>query len=80
MKKLIHKFNHFMYRYHRKKYYRYLAKSIGASRYRFEKLFPSKKELNELKLAFNSGETHAKMDDFSKYMTPPVYSDTDSIK
>lgn len=80
MKKLIHKFNSFWYRYHRKKMYKYLSKSIGAKRYINDYMKADKKEMDALKRAFYSGETHAKMDDFSKYMTPPVYSDTDSIK
>lgn len=67
MKKLLHKFYNFMYRYHRKKYFKYLLKSLGGKRY--SKLIPNSNELAEIRQAFNSGETHAK----------PVYADTDSV-
>ena len=62
-KKLIHKFNNFMYRYHRKKMYKYLSKTIGAKRY----MEYDKKTLNEVRMAFNSGNTHASYDVASAY-------------
>lgn len=62
-KKLKHKFNNFWYKYHRKKMYKYLSKTIGAKRY----LKADKKELDAIKAAFNSGETHASYDFNSAY-------------
>ena len=75
-KKLKDKFNSFWYRYHRKKMYKYLSKSIGAKRYIYDYMKADKKEMELLKVAFNSGNTHASYDfasAYPSYINPGIY-------
>ena len=66
-KKLKDKFNSFWYRYHRKKMYKYLMKSIGSKRYIKDYLMADKKTLDEVRMSFNSGNTYASYDVVSAY-------------
>lgn len=87
MKKLISKIRHWLCNYHKKRYEKLHAKIIGATRYYLRNNI-SKEELNKLKAAFYSGETHANVssiDESSLYpwvMRSGTYSyrDTDSVK
>ena len=85
MKKLISKIRHWLCNYHKKRYEKLHAKIIGATRYYLRNNI-SKEELNKLKAAFYSGETHANVSsiDVSSFypcvMKYGVYSDTDSFK
>lgn len=75
-KKFKDKFNSFWYRYHRKKMYKYLMKSIGSKRYIKDYLMADKKTLNEIRVAFNSGNTHGSYDfasAYPSYINPGIY-------
>ena len=63
-----------MYRYHRRKFYKYFLKSIGSKRYKtVYSLIADTNELADIKKAFNSGNTHADMSYPSEFIKEHHY-------
>ena len=61
-KKFLKKLHLKLYYFHKRKADKYFFKAVGAKRY-----LPSKKQLEELKFAFEKGETHCSFDTTSLY-------------